>query len=155
MGSEYLGRSLRVIPGRNPAIPWTMKPPSPHYTAVERTYSAEKHTESVHERYIRTRNAPGSLAGAGATAAGLGSKGWVSPSLGAGRHRAGAIAPARAGRSLEPPGGREGMRPLRQSPGGANPPREDPQRRKEKRPANPTSRSPHQTTASTKNIRND
>ena len=155
MRSEYLGFSLWVIPGREPMIPRTIKALSPHYIGVERIYSSEIPMESSHERCIRTRNAPGRMAGASATTAGLGIWGWPGPSLGAGSHRVGAIAPATAGRSLEPPGGREGMRPLRQSPGGANPPREDPQLRQDECSPNPPGRPPHQTTASTKNIRND
>lgn len=155
MRIEYLGLSLWVIPGREPIISRTMKALSPHYIGVERIYSSEIPMESIHEQHIRTRNAPGSLERASSTASGLGIWGWPSPSLGASRHRAGAIAPARAGRDAQPPGGGEGKRLLGRSPWSARPRRENPQRRKKERSANPPSRPPHQTTAPAKSVRNN
>ena len=154
MRIEYLGFSVWVILGRQPMIPRTMKPSSPHSIGVERIHSREIPMESIHE-CTKTREASEHLAGAGATDAGLGIWGGPGPSLGAGRHRAGAIAPATAGRDAQPQGCCAGKRLLGRSPRRARSPREDPQRRKEKRTSNPPSRSPHQTTASTKSVWNN
>ena len=155
MESEYLGLSVWVIPGRDPTIPRTINARSPHYIGVEGLCSREIALEPVHEQHIRTRNAPGSLERASSTDARLGIWGGPGPSLGAGRHRVGAIASTTAGRDAQSQGCCAGKRLLSRSPRGTRPPREDPQRRKKERSPNPPSRPPHQTTASTKSIRNN
>ena len=149
------GFSVWVILGHEPSIPRTIKTLTPHSIDVERIRSSEIRVESIHEQHSRTRNAPGHLERASATAQGLGIREGVGPSLGAGRHRAGTIAPATAGRNPQPQGCCSGKRLLSGSSWSARPRRENPQRRKEKRSANPTSRPPHQAAASTKNIRHN
>ena len=149
------GFFVRVIPGRNSTIPRTIKARSPHYLYVERIYSAGKLWSGFHEQCIRTRNAPGHLERTGATTSGLEIWGGLGPSLGTSRHRVGAIAPATAGRDAQSPGGGEGRRVLSRPPRRTRSATEDPQLRKEERPTNPPSRSPHQAAAPTKNVRND
>ena len=149
------GFSVWAILGHEPLTPRTIKTLTPHSIDVERIHSSEIRTELIHEQHIRTRNAPGHLERASATAQGLGLWEGVGPSLGAGCHRVGAIASTTTGRDAEPQGGRSGERLLSGSPRGTRPPTEDPKRGQDERSANSPSRSPHQASASTKNIRND